>query len=74
MKKDNQLTELSETEITLVNGGVSDDAIYGASVASALTVLGVGLSLTGVLSPIGVGVMLGASIFSSGTAIALTTA
>ena len=59
----------SATEIQVVSGAISIDTAYGASLGSAGGFLAMGIAAASMITPIGLGVMLGASIFSSGTAI-----
>ncbi len=60
--------ELDPSEIDAVSGGVSDDAVYGASLGAAGGFLAIGIGVAA-LTPVGMGIMLGASIVSSGVAI-----
>lgn len=60
------IIELNDVELAQVSAGVSDDAIYGASFASAIGFFGMAF-IPGV-SIVGAGIFLGASIFSSTTA------
>lgn len=63
------MKELSIHELEAVSGGISDDAIYGGSLASAGGFLFTAITTAASLTPVGMGVLLTASIISSGIAI-----
>lgn len=64
------MQELTATEIAMVNGGaVSDDAVYGASLAAAGGFLVTAIACAAALTPVGMGILVGASIISSANAI-----
>lgn len=65
------MKELNTDEVLAVSGGVSDDTLYGASLASAGGFLFTAVTAAASLTPVGMGILLGASIISSGAALVI---
>lgn len=63
------MQEMTFAEIQMVDGAVSNDAAYGASLGAAGGFLFTAFACAAALTPVGMGLLLGASIISSGFAI-----
>lgn len=63
------MQQLSIAEIDMVNGGVSEDTAYGASIGVSGGALFTAFACAAALTPVGMGLLLGTSILASSVAI-----